>query len=518
MNVELFKYKFQGGFDGVITKTKFKIGVRHVQMLYMFLCAVVMGALRGGVGVQLLAVVDSSRRNDTYIQIQDWDRRVQGTILSSFFFGYALMLLPAEMYLKKLGDKFVITSVLLTNGGLSAAMPTIVNRGGWAAMCNAHFLMGMTQACLSPINRALLSEWLPPAERDGFARFIDAGIYLGMIAALPLAGLMTESRLGWELLFYSQAMMTLSMAAIWSLLTAASPDQHQAVGDFEKEFIKEASAGYREKRLQKPWRSILKSRQVWAVACAHAAGNALFIFYLVNVPLYIRTMGFTLKESAQFSMLPFIVLLVIHLTTAPTITWISKTGFLTYVFSATYLRKSVNALGGFPIAIGLMLLPNITVEWIYLRLSVLIGTFGLLGLQYSGFLENIRDFTENYSGVIFVASSTFASMVGATIPLLTGLVLNHDVVCLVIINTPTAGQRDDPYRWRILFCTLGGFYATCNVIYAVIGSSDRPAWDDVGKNKFGYHNSVLAYEGTQEVELLDLDYRNTIKKKHETRA
>lgn len=63
-----------------------------------------------------------------YLQIHNWDTRVQGTILSSFLFGYALMVVPAELHLRRLGDKFVITSVLLINGGLSAAMPTIVNR------------------------------------------------------------------------------------------------------------------------------------------------------------------------------------------------------------------------------------------------------------------------------------------------------------------------------------------------------------------------------------------------------
>lgn len=69
-----------------------------------------------------------------------------------------------------------------------------------------------------------------------------------MIVALLVAGMLNETRLAWELLFYAQAMTTLSMAAIWGLLTATSPDEHQAVGDSEKEYIKEAIACYRKVR------------------------------------------------------------------------------------------------------------------------------------------------------------------------------------------------------------------------------------------------------------------------------
>lgn len=67
-----------------------------------------------------------------------------------------------------------------------------------------------------------------------------------MVVALLVGGMLSETRLGWELLFYAQAMLALSMATVWGLLTATSPDEHQAVGDSEKEYIKEAIACYRK--------------------------------------------------------------------------------------------------------------------------------------------------------------------------------------------------------------------------------------------------------------------------------
>lgn len=73
-----------------------------------------------------------------------------------------------------------------------------------------------------------------------------SAILLGTVIAFPISGYLSQTRLGWELIFYSQAMMTLSMAAIWALLTAGSPDSHQAIGDEEKDFIRQALSTYRK--------------------------------------------------------------------------------------------------------------------------------------------------------------------------------------------------------------------------------------------------------------------------------
>lgn len=47
----------------------FKIGVRHIQMMYMLASAISMGFIRGSMGVAVLAVIDPTRRDDTYIKV-----------------------------------------------------------------------------------------------------------------------------------------------------------------------------------------------------------------------------------------------------------------------------------------------------------------------------------------------------------------------------------------------------------------------------------------------------------------
>lgn len=64
-------------------------------------------------------------------QIHDnWDKRIQGIILSSFFIGHALALVPADLILRRVDGKAALTTIQLVNGALSFALPTIINKVG----------------------------------------------------------------------------------------------------------------------------------------------------------------------------------------------------------------------------------------------------------------------------------------------------------------------------------------------------------------------------------------------------
>nr|XP_034831921.1 putative inorganic phosphate cotransporter [Maniola hyperantus] len=480
MDVEFIRHTFEDSYDGVLTKTKFKLGVRHLQMLYMFVCSLVLGMMRGSNGIGVLAIADYTRKNDTYVPIHNWDMRIQGTVLSSFLFGYALVLVPAELYLKQVVDKLILTAVLLINGGLAASMPTIVNKGGWVAVCNAQFLMGMTQACLTPLNLKLISSWLPPGERGIFGFVIQGAILLGAIISLPISGLLTESRLSWELVFYSQAMMALSMAVVWGLLTASSPERHHAIGDTEKEFIRESLAGYTQKKLHKPWRRIVQTKQFWALALAHSATNAVFVFFLFEIPAFLQALQLPITICSWQAALPLAAMWMVHMTTAPAVELIYRFGYINYLFDDKYFRKIINSLGSFGIIIGLTILPSLVTNWNHLGVIVLIGTLALVGLQFSGFLENHKDMTQNYPGTLMMMSSVVASVTAALVPLAAGLLIGDDVT--------------NVSRWRVVFLSLAGFCAVCNVTYAMFASSDRQQWDGAVKQKFGYSNDVTTLE------------------------
>jgi hypothetical protein len=46
-----------------------KLGVRHIQIIYMVACSMAMTTMRGSIGIVVLAINDVERRNDTYIHV-----------------------------------------------------------------------------------------------------------------------------------------------------------------------------------------------------------------------------------------------------------------------------------------------------------------------------------------------------------------------------------------------------------------------------------------------------------------
>ncbi|XP_012545207.2 putative inorganic phosphate cotransporter isoform X2 [Bombyx mori] len=480
MDVEFLRYQFSDGYTGVISKQRFKVGIRHVQILYMFVGAIVIGLVRGSIGVAVLALNDEDRRHDTYLEIHNWDKRIQGAVMSSFFFGYAVMLVPADLLLRKIGGKIVCTAIFVVNGALCVAMPTIVNKGGWVAASNAQLFMGMAHSCFSTVYETLIERWLPPNERNTYSHFIYGGIQLGIIIGLPISGLLSQTRLGWEFIYYALAMATLSMAVVIGTLTASSFEGHQAMGDGEKEFIRDAMTLYKKKKLIRPFRSILECKKFWAVTVAHSASNALFIFYLIFVPVFLETLNVSLKDATFYTMMSFLTMWLVYLTTSPTVEWVAGSEIVNYIMSTTCLRKIINTLGALGIIIGLSILPNLTQERTNVAVIVLIAILGLLGFQLTGFLSNYQDMTENYSGTLIMLSSTISGFVGAVIPFLFSFFLYTEPIHLS--------------QWKAAFYILAAYYMGCNAVYVLFASNKRQPWDGNSGRKTGHYNHSYSYD------------------------
>ncbi|XP_041979104.1 putative inorganic phosphate cotransporter [Aricia agestis] len=489
MDAEFLRYNFEDGHDGIITKTSFKLGVRHIQMVYMALCSLALGTLRSSTAVAVLAVADHTRVNDTYIQIHDWDRRTQGSVLSAFLMGYAIALFPAERYLKQAGDKLILTAVLLINGGLAAAMPTIINKGGWAAAVNAQLFAGMSQACLTPVQHHLSATWLLPSERRMFSYAIHTALHLGTIIAFPISGALTRARLGWELVCYAQAMGTLAVATMWVLLTSSTPDKHEAVGDKEKEMIRDAMETYKQKNLPLPWRRIVRSRNFWGLAGARAASNVLFIFCLTELPALFYSLNRSVEMSSIQAAFPLATLWLVYTLTAPVAKFAFRVVRFNYVFDMRYFRKVINGFGALGVCLCLVVTPHLLPGWPRLAVMMMIVSQAFVGLQYSGFLENHSDVTENFASSLLMMTGVVGAAVGALVPLTCGAVVGDDV--------------SNPSRWKVVFSGVCVVYAGGHVVYSALASVDRQPWDQDHKPKIGYNNDA------SNMELDDIDVTST---------
>ncbi|XP_052747646.1 putative inorganic phosphate cotransporter isoform X2 [Galleria mellonella] len=502
MDVELIKY--QNADDVPRNRNyKFRIGIRHIQLLYMFLICGAMGVLRVSPGVAMLAVTDTSRINDTYIQIKNWDRKTQGVVLYSFFMGYAIMLVPGELFLKRIGGKYTLAVALLLNGGLCVAMPTVINKGNVLAVSGMHLFMGMSQACVSPANRALLDKWLPPHERSLFGRIIFMGLLLGMILALPVIGIISEARLGWELIYYSLAMMAFSIGAICILLTANSPNKHQAVGDTEKEYIAVAKNNMekivmenKERKYQNtngnitsppiPWCQILKTSQFWKLAFSHVSSNTVFVFCLSDMPLYLQNFYPTLRENTSWMAIFYTMWLLMELL-----------GMIASYIYNHFFRwneipfRIVFSFSFIGITCGLPILPYLIPDWNITAMITLMTILASLSVQTHAVM-NVKEMRDMDPGTVLMLTSTIASLAGACIPLLTGFIIV---------------DKMNMHRWRYLFFTLMTIVLFCQAAYFILASCSKVS--SRNRVKRGYH--LTGYDNSSEL----LEIKSNHKTEHE---
>ncbi|CAH2096608.1 unnamed protein product [Euphydryas editha] len=158
-------------------KKNYGYGVRHIQMICMTLNLIALFIARSSLGVAILAMTDMKRRNDPDITVYDWDKRTQGVILSSFFWGYIVMQIPGGLLAKRYGGKPILLFALLSNAVICVLFPSLVYFGGWQIVCACRVLMGMTQACLMSSTHTLLGKWLPEHEITSYAGIVYGGIY-----------------------------------------------------------------------------------------------------------------------------------------------------------------------------------------------------------------------------------------------------------------------------------------------------------------------------------------------------
>eukprot|EP01052_Picozoa_sp_SAG31_P048008 SAG31_NODE_9854_length_1220_cov_1.479037_1_plen_257_part_00 len=147
----------------------------------------------------------------------------QAMLLSAFSLGYVPVQIPASLLARHVGEKIVITANLLVNGVLALAMPRVASAGALPlAACLA--TMGVFQGCRVPCNAAINARWKP----DGVER-----IWTDMIAGYILTSVLTANmwavprlagNYGWTIMPRAYGVMSFSMALIWHVFAANTPD------------------------------------------------------------------------------------------------------------------------------------------------------------------------------------------------------------------------------------------------------------------------------------------------------
>nr|XP_034831919.1 putative inorganic phosphate cotransporter [Maniola hyperantus] len=443
------------------SEKRYGFGVRHIQMACMCLTMTVLFIARSSLGVAVLAMTDIRRRNDSSVTIYEWDKKTQGMILSSFFWGYLIMQIPAGLLAKRYGGKPILLFSLLANAIICALLPTLVEIGGWPIVCACRVIMGLTQACLFPGFHTLLGQWLPEHEMTSYSGIVYGGSPIGTIIAMPVSGLLAETAMGWKLIFYAVSGIMFVQSVIWIFFAASSPRDHRLMTEEEREYIERGLNTGGNKSHRTPWRYILRTKALWALVVTHIGCAINYVLFFVDMPTYLeRGLEISLKDSALLSALPYIGMFLGQLAATTVSQKIYNKGYL----SLLTCRKLFNSLGFLGAAVSLVALSFIGPEHKSLAIVILIISLTVTGFFGAGFMMSYLDLSPNYAGVMLSITNFAANFGSVLTPIATSLILRND---------PT-----DISRWRIVFLICAAICLVANSSFMFFASVKRQEWDD----------------------------------------
>ncbi|KAJ8303345.1 hypothetical protein KUTeg_019741 [Tegillarca granosa] len=200
-------------------------------------------------------LTNNSQSNDTLRNISvssqsacngefDWDKSVQSSILSSFFYGYIITQIPGGWLADRFGGRRVIGYTMLISGLLTLITP-------WSAR---NFLP------LLYVLRALIGS------------------------------------------------VTLAWAFVWFTVVRDTPADSKRITQAEKDYILSTlEYNPRIRTSSVPWRDVCKSKAVWSNIIAHFAVNWTVYTLMTALPMFMKeVLKFDIKQNGLLSSLPFI--------------------------------------------------------------------------------------------------------------------------------------------------------------------------------------------------------------------
>lgn len=437
---------------------------RYMVAILSFLGFVNVYALRVNLSVALVAMVTSKTSfhpNGTEYIVSppefDWNPKLQGFLLSSFFYGYIITQIPGGYLSSKYGGKNLFGVGILMTALFTLVTPATARISPYL-LAIIRMMEGLFEGVTFPCMHAIWSKWAPPLERSKLVTISLSGPFAGTVVGMSLSGVIAE-HLGWPWVFYILGMLGIIWSVFWlSLVTDYPKDQPKITNEELKYILTSLKDDHTDKQMgSTPWKAIFTSVPVWAIIIAHMAENWGWYTLLTQLPTYLKKiLHFSLQEASFISSLPYLTMVIVVQCGGHFADFLRAKNIVT----TTAARKMFNTVGfisqaGFLVIVGYT--TNKTLAIVGLTLAV-----GLGGFTWSGFPVNHLDIAPRYAGILFGVSNCLATIPGIFSPLLVGIL------------TPDETQAE----WRKVFFIAAAIYAVGMLFYATFASGEKQTWAD----------------------------------------
>ncbi|KAM3956523.1 putative inorganic phosphate cotransporter [Aphomia sociella] len=521
MSVKDLKYHVVSGEGNVEeSKASYKpprgLGIRHVQVVVLFITLTVGYALRGHMSVSIVAmtnihsngcdvitdqtvckgqciITNDSLSNDTIImdntktntiddnaqlfcnccvtsntwsvnQTYNWSKSTQDLISFSFYLGYTAMMIPTGVLAQRFGGKMPLLVSLAINSAISVVLPWVPLFSGWIGVCVFRLLQGCSQAALFPSMHTMLAKWAPLNERARLITFVYTGAECSIILGFPIAGFFADSpNFGWPFTFWIFGIVGFLCCGLLAWLVAATPQEHSSITIEELLYITGNGNANKTNPRKTPWKHILTSIPVWAMVSTQLGSTVGYILVLTQTPTYLsKVLQVDIESNGIYSSLPFAALYVMTLVFG----YIADFLVVRKIMSVAIVRKLGNTIG--TAVSGLFLVAFSYVDNTLVAIALLIICQGLHSGVNVGYHINQIDLTPNFAGPVMALGNMLSISISLLIPVIIANVIQDDLT--------------NQSRWQTLFIIVVSFQVITNMIFVFFGKGTIQKWNYYGES------------------------------------
>lgn len=229
---------------------------------------------------------------------------MQGLILSSFFWTYALMQIPSGMLADKYGPRKVV-SISTILWGLAQAVLGMCHSG--ATLIGARLLLGGSEAPVFPAGAKLNAIWLNKAERARGAVLMDAGGPFGAALGGIIIAEMILFFQSWRITFVLAGVGTVALGLLAWYTLRDKPQTHPGVNREELDIINQhRDESVSEEDDKRPLLQVLPARSLTGMLLGRCAWAMMFFGLLTWGPSYLaNALGLDLKGIGYATLIIF---------------------------------------------------------------------------------------------------------------------------------------------------------------------------------------------------------------------
>jgi MFS family permease len=209
-----------------------------------------------------------------------------GSILSAFFFAYALLQVPAGWASDRFGARAMLSIYILLWSVFTAATGLMT---GFLGLVIMRLFCGMAQAGAYPTAMAVIRQWIPLGGRAGASGLVALGGRLGGTLAPFLTISLVVALGSWRASLWIYGALGIAVAAIYWKVARSTPHHHPRVNAAELALIgharREQPLSGRE--LKSALWTFTKSTSLWCSSAAQLLQNIGWGFLVTWLPTYL---------------------------------------------------------------------------------------------------------------------------------------------------------------------------------------------------------------------------------------